>query len=255
MSNNTNSYIFAAVPYANAAPLVHFLDRLDAGVRVIYARPSELAECVLTGRADAALVPVVDCFANDELRMIDGPGICADGDVRSVLLKCDRPLARVRLVRPDAASRTSNALAGVLLDEHFRVPAELTDADGPADAEVVIGDRALREPPAACRDYDLAGEWKAMTALPLVFAAWAHRADRRDADALAQIVRRARAAGLAAIDELAAIQARRIHLPVAECLDYLTTAVRYDVGPQERAGMALFERLLGQRAGVKGPAR
>ena len=247
---NTDSFIFASVPYANAAPLVHFLDRLGPEVRVIYALPSGLVRHVLDGWADAALVPVVDCFGRDDLKMIDGIGICADGDVQSVLLKCNRPLEQVRCVRMDAASRTSNALAQIVLEDHLHLPVRMTHlADAPADAEVVIGDRALREPPAPCGDYDLAGLWREMTGLPFVFAVWTYRADHPNPDGLAEIAHRAKAAGMAAIDELAAIQADGLGLSVARCREYLTSAICYDLGPRQREGMRLFEQLLARRAG------
>lgn len=242
---DTNSYVFAAVPYANAAPLVHFMESQNAGVRVTFAPPAELLDCVLQGRADAALIPVVDCFANADIQIIPGLGICADGDVQSVLLKCRRPLTDIRRVLADRESRTSNALTRVLLAEHFHVPAKLTsDPAGAIDAEVVIGDRALRLPPGEHGDYDLAGEWKAMTGLPFVFAAWAHRADHPAPAALADIARRAKDAGLAAIDQLAAIEAGKLELPVERCASYLRSAIRYDLGPREREGMELFRHML-----------
>ncbi|HDZ20964.1 hypothetical protein LCGC14_0253900 [marine sediment metagenome] len=248
-SGKTNEYVFAAVPYANAAPLAHFLPQRHPNVRVVYAAPAKLAEQVLDGRADAGLVPVVDCFANEELTIIDGIGICADGDVESVLLKCQRPLDTVRTVGLDAESRTSNALARVLLADHFGLSVEMKHF-GPSelpDAAVVIGDRALQGPPGPGGDYDLAGEWTLMTSLPFVFAVWAHRADHPDPQALREIARDARDAGARAIDELAAIHAERLGLSVQRCCDYLTSAIHYDLGPRERAGMQRFRELLAGR--------
>ena len=83
----------------------------------------------------------------EELARIEGPGICADGDVQSVLLKCNRPIEQVRTVRPDAASRTSNALARIVMAKHFHCPVKMCSPDDQGDAQVVIGDRAMRQPP------------------------------------------------------------------------------------------------------------
>jgi len=112
-------YVFASVPYANAAPLTHFLPRLHANVRVTCAPPGELAGVLRRGQADAALVPAADYLAADDLKMLDALGICADGEVRSVLLQCRRPIHQVQVVATDPAFRTSNALAQILLEEHF----------------------------------------------------------------------------------------------------------------------------------------
>ncbi|MHC4986336.1 MAG: menaquinone biosynthetic enzyme MqnA/MqnD family protein [Planctomycetota bacterium] len=212
IGRTSTQFTFAAVPYANAAPLAHFLPQVHADVAVIFAPPSQLAQAVIDGRADAALVPVVDCFANPELRM-------------------------------------SNALARVLLADHFGLSVEIRpfDPDESPDAAVVIGDRALQAPPAPGGDIDLAGQWKLMTSLPFVFAVWAHRADHPDPQGLAETARAARDAGVAAIDELASIWAERLGLNFQRCRDYLGSAIHYDLGPRERAGMQLFKELLAGR--------
>jgi predicted solute-binding protein len=112
--------------------------------------------------------------------MVPGLGICADGDVTSVLLQCRRPLSQVRVVELDPESRTSNTLVQVLMRDHFRISHSIRYslcADA-ADAHVCIGDRALCATRAA-ETYDLAGEWKKMTGLPFVFAVWAVRRHAR----------------------------------------------------------------------------
>jgi len=257
-----SKFTFAAVPYANAAPLAHFLPQVCADANVVCAPPSQLAQAVLEGQADAGLVPVVDCFENPELRIIDGIGIGADGDVQSVLLKCQRPLESLRTVGADPASRTSNALAHILLADHFGLSVEMRPfgPDESPDAAVVIGDRALQEAPAPCGDVDLAGQWKLMTSLPFVFAVWAHRADHPDPQGLAKIARAAKDAGLTAMDELAALWAQRLGLSDERCRDYLCSAVHYDLGPRERAGMQRFRELLAKNqaatvGGREGSAR
>jgi chorismate dehydratase len=242
-------YVFAAVKYANAAPLAHFLPSVGGGAVVTYGRPSSLLAELECGHADAALIPVAALLASPGLRMIDGIGICADGRVESVLIKCRLPLAEVRLVEPDAASLTSNALAAILLAEHVHLPAEVRKArpGEQADAAVCIGDRALREPPAPAGDYDMAAMWKEMTHLPFVFAVWAYRADFPDPEHLATIARAARAEGLQRIEELAAIQAAKLSLPVARMREYFNKSVRYEVGPREREAMDLFATKLAKR--------
>ena len=243
-------YVFASVPFANAAPLAHFLEPLHEEVRTVYARPSDLAAEVIGGAVDAALVPVADYFAVGRMAMIHGLGICADGPVESVLLKCSRPIEQVRTVCPDPASKSSNALCRILLEDHLHLHPRFTGpaAGEPADAEVCIGDRALLAPPAPCGDYDLAELWKRMTGLPFVFAVWAHRADHPDPVGLRRIAYAAKEAGMAAIDELAAAEADRLALPVERCRTYLTLVIHYDVGPRESAAMGLFGEMLASRA-------
>jgi len=238
------SLVFASVPYLNAAPLAHYLP--EAGASVVYDRPSALAAQLRDGRADAALLPVADFLGDPSLAMIDGLGICADGAVESVLLKCSRPIEDVRRVARDPASRTSNALARVLLEKHLGLSVTMVDDPEGSDAAVLIGDCALVAPPAPHGDLDLAALWREMTGLPFVFAVWVHRSDHAGAQRLAEIAHEARQLGQSRMDELAALYAPKLGLPPARCRDYLTNAIHYDVGPRERQAMALFADLLRQ---------
>ncbi len=69
MSDRADELVFAAVPYANAAPLAYFLDKVAPNVRVIYDRPAKLAGLLAGGQADVALIPVVDYFAGADLKI------------------------------------------------------------------------------------------------------------------------------------------------------------------------------------------
>jgi chorismate dehydratase len=200
---------------------------------------------VLASRqVDAAIVPVVDYLDTPGLDMVDGLGICADGNVESVLLQCKCPLEKVEVVNLDPASKTSNMLVKLLLKQHFCIRREIHFRIGApeADACVVIGDRALRVKP-ALKSYDLAAEWKSMTGLPFVFAVWAHWKDCPDSRRLSGILHVAKNAGCKAIVELSNLYAKRAGLSEARCRHYLTSCIHYDLGPAEKRGMRLFHEL------------
>ncbi len=152
-------YKFAVLPYLNSVPLVQFLSEVCPGAELIYRTPRGTLSELTGGRVDAGIVPAVDYFYPNGLDIVDGLGICADGQVKSVLLQCKCPLDRVRTINLDPASRTSNLLAAVLLKEHFciRQDVDLNLGSGDADACVIIGDRALRAKPTT-ETYDLAAE-------------------------------------------------------------------------------------------------
>jgi chorismate dehydratase len=237
-------YRFAVLPYLNAVPLVHFLPEVCPNARLTYHTPSEVFAKLAAGRADAGIVPLVDYLDTPGLDRVEELGICADGNVESVLLQCKRPLDQVEVVNLDPASRTSNLLVQLLLKEHFRIRRDIRFCLGAAsaDARVVIGDRALQAEP-AFETYDLAGEWKKMTGLPFVFAVWAYRAGRADGGRLDEILRAAKRTGLAAVGELSTLYAGRVGLAESRCRHYLTSCIRYDLGPAEKSGMRLFHKL------------
>lgn len=242
-----SEFIFASVKYANAAPLAHFLTEVCPTARVVYDRPSELTGMLLSGEVHAALIPVIDYLENPGLNIIDGVGICADGDVHSVILKCNCPLTEVQKIAKDPASKTSNALAKVIFEKHLKKPVELLNADSAEefDASIIIGDRALTDPESKYEQYDLASLWKEMTGLPFVFAVWAYRNDEHDHERLIEIILSAKKLGMSSIDELAAIHSEKLGISLERCREYLTSSIKYDLGPKEMEAINLFKQLTG----------
>jgi len=238
------SYCFAAPAYANSVPLAQFIPAVCPDASVILDHPSQLLAQLKAHHIDAALMPVADLFANPGLEMIPGVGICADGLVRSVLLKCNRPMGEVHTVKLDPASRTSNALARILLKRHWKRDIRIVSGNAEADAEVVIGDRALCAPPAPAGDYDLATAWKQMTGLPFVFAVWVFPKDHSHPDILKDMVMKARKAGLDALPAITHEQAVKLGLSEETCREYFTHCIQYDIGPRELEALRLFKRLM-----------
>ncbi len=243
---------FSVLPYTNALPLVHFLRQVCPGAQLVYRTPHRALDALLGEQVDAALVPIVDYLGHPEIRMVEGLGICADGDVTSVLLQCRCPLRKVQTVQPDPESKTSNVLARVLLHNHFRIAQTITYMPGmpTADARVCIGDRALCSPPAV-ETYDLAGERKNMTGLPFVFAVWVVRRSCRHIEDIATTLRNAKELGCQSLGMLAQIAAARLGLPEDRCRDYLGHCLHYDVGPRENQAIELFRRLAAEIPGFE----
>ncbi|MDH3626919.1 MAG: menaquinone biosynthesis protein [Acidobacteriota bacterium] len=174
-----------AVSYLNARPLVYGLeeDAVRGALRLEYEVPSRLAERMVSGELDIALIPIIGLTELRDLELISGLGIVTRGPSRSVLIVSRKPLDRIGSLALDPESRTSNVLAQVLLAERFGVqpraevgPVDLKDSLDRFDAVVRIGDKALFESyPSSCNVLDLGTEWTDWTGLPFVFAAWFSR--------------------------------------------------------------------------------
>jgi chorismate dehydratase len=238
-----SEFVFAGAPYSNSAPLVDKLVDVDSRVRVINDHPANLVRDLNAGKADMALIPVVHLFSHPELVMVDGLGIAADGPVKSVLLKCNVPVDRIKTVARDTASATSNALAALLLREHYGRDLEMGDGDD-ADARVVIGDRALCSKPAPAGDIDLAEAWKAMTGLPFVFAVWAVRRDFPEIKIVSEIACEACEAGLKSLEEIAERYAGELGNTPSFWLDYLGLSVHYKLSQDDLKGMECFRSFI-----------
>ena len=236
-----------AVEYLNTRPLVHGL--AAAGVDVRYDLPSRLADRLATGTLDVALVPVIELFGNPGYRVVSDACIGCRGPVMSVKLLFRTPPDRVATLAIDEGSRTSAALARILLAErHAAVPrTEILPigsgtADTSADAVLLIGDRALG--PAAAGGafqlvWDLGDEWCRWTGLPFVFAVWAARPGV-DVRSLEPKLAAARDAGLANLAAIAAVEAAGHGLTVPQCLGYLRDNLHYHLGDREREAIRLF---------------
>ena len=239
MKREKESLLLGAAPYSNSAPLVERLSEADPRARWVAAPPSRLAAALAEGRLDAALVPVAHLFRFPELEIAAPVGVAADGPVRSVLLRFRRSPARTRRVRRDPASATSNALAALLLGREVRM------VDSPAaDAEVVIGDRALFPRRPAVATVDLAAAWRERTGLPFVFAVWAVRRDFPEKERVARLVGEARRLGEERLEKIAARFARERGGSAAFWYDYLRRSVHYRLGPRDLAGLRRFRRCL-----------
>lgn len=265
-----NPLRIGAVPYVNAWPLLYGLEgRSD--VRLQAAEPAALGPMLRRGEVDVALVPAIEYFrlsADSQERARPYPGrlaapprfvvlpvaaIGSRGRCGSVRLFGYAEMEKVRRVLLDPASRSSNALAQVLLVRRFGVRAHYVfpreAGQAPArrpDAELVIGDRGLvAERPQAEWTLDLGVEWNRFVHLPFVFAVWAARGDAPLAEAAA-ILREAREAGLEAREALAERAQCERGIPAELALDYLLHEVRYDFGRKQREGLTVFYRMAAQ---------
>ena len=238
-----------AVSFLNTVPLVWGLlhGRQQGLFDLSFAVPSECADRLAAGTADVGLVPAIEA-ARIGLDLLPGCGISCRGAVRSILLVSKVPCDRIRSVATDSNSRTSVALARIVLARRYGVtpdfesrPPVLEEMLACADAALVIGDSALRIEPAALphRTLDLGVEWLELTGLPMVFAQWSARpgcASQELADVFCESLR----FGMEHFNEVVRSEAqiRRFEEPFVR--EYLTRNVVFELGDAERRGLDCF---------------
>ncbi len=255
MSMNPSIRI-GGVTYLNSRPLLFTLPRHLPDAEIVVDFPSRLADGLAAGRFDAALVPSIEYLRQPGLRIASDAVVACDGPVLSVKLYGRVPVERVETLALDEGSRTSAALAQILLRERFGLrprllpfPLDTAPADCKADAIVVIGDRGMLAPSEDLAFvWDLGQEWSCWTGLPFVFALWAarpHVAAARIDQALAA----ARDEGVSCLPEIARLAAPEVGLPEATCLSYLRDNLEFHLGARQRAGLDRFYELA-QRHGL-----
>jgi chorismate dehydratase len=233
-----------AVNYLNTKPLIYDLDALAPRAELILDVPSRLADRLATGELDVALIPVIEYFRASNYSVVPNISIASRGPVLSVTLFSKQPWAGIRRVALDEGSRTSAALAQVLLrkrhglsPEILPLPMSAHAEEVDADAVLLIGDRAMRAClPGFAHAYDLGQEWHDWTGLPFVYAFWAVRPGvelGEVADALVEAKRR----GCARTGEIAQREAAGLGLDAGFCRRYLSNIIHFDLGPREQAGL------------------
>jgi chorismate dehydratase len=236
-----------SVPYLNARPLIYGIEE-----RVTLCSPARLADLMRRRQIDVGLAPVAEVLARDQYAVLDGFAIASQGAVRSVFLAHREPVGKLRRVAVDTASRTSAWLVRVILKHAHGVEPEFYPRPAGAklsehEAMMLIGDEAIwylmRAPERCAGVLDLGEAWRELTGLPFVYAVWAvHQAAAADPAALgelARLLREAKTAGLAHIEEIVADategtpEFRR---------EYLTQNVTFDLGDAEKRGLARFQQ-------------
>lgn len=250
-----------AVQYLNTRPLVHGLGRgsTDRGnaaapLNVVYDLPSRLADRLAGGQLDIGLIPIVELLRGGAT-LVSNACIACRGPVMSVKLFFRTRPEQVARLALDEGSRTSAALARILLAERYGVrprfaslPIGASIGDTDADAVLLIGDRAL-EPVIGSFQlvWDLGDEWVRWTGLPFVFAAWAARPGVEstgiDLPQVAAELEAARDRGVSNLAAIAAVEAAGHGLTVPQCLSYLRDNLHYQVGDAETAAIRRFRDL------------
>ena len=239
-----------AVSYLNTKPLVFELEELAPNAEIIYDVPSQLADALAAGRLDVALVPSIEYLQHPGYALVSDACIACRGPVLSVKLLSRVPLHRIRTLALDEGSRTSVVLVRILLRllhgcQPDLLPLGLDDAvaDSPADAVLLIGDRAIR--PAGgvfVEQWDLGDAWCRWSGLPFVFAMWTARPEAC-LDRIEPALRQARDRGTAHLEALAEKHAAAVGLTYGECLVYLRDHLYFHFGPAERQGLERFRGL------------
>ena len=240
-----------AVTYLNARPLVYGLENQPERFALRFDVPSECARLLHARETDVGLIPSIEYLRGPApYAIVPGPAVTSRGPVASVAIYTRREPADIRTIAMDTSSRTSVALATVLLRRRFDVSAQavpmapdLNAMLERADAALMIGDVALFADHAAAgaRKIDLGEEWTQLTGLPFVYACWTGWPDavsREDVTAL----RRARDAGVAQSHAVAASYYPDDTPRQAAARLYLRDNIQYVLGGDEIEGLKTFYR-------------
>lgn len=258
----------AAIGFLNPAPLMWdfehppLCDALARRYRIDRMAPSACAARLASGESDIGLIPIAALATIPLLRILPGCTIASKGCVRSLQLvhRASQPLAALRTVAADTASRTTVAYTRIMFHKwgnpevaFLPSAADLDLMLERADAAIVIGDPALLALEERQNRFertgeelvylDLAEEWRALTGLPFISAVWAAAPSSFLDEGVAEDFIRSRDHGLANIDALVAEWSKRIPIPEQTIRSYLTANIHYVLDEECVEGMRGFYRM------------
>jgi len=210
-------------------------------IELVFDYPANIAARLLNKQIDIGLVPVSVIPSLPEKYIISGFCIGADGEVASVCLFSDVPLAEIRTILLDYQSRTSVALLKLLLKEHWNISPVLVAATEDYEKDIsgttaglVIGDRAFKQRLRSAYTYDLGLAWKEMTGMPFVFAAWVSNIELPE-DFKTEF-NKANAFGLDNLNEVISA----VQYDIYDMQTYYTKNVSYRLDALKEEGLKLF---------------
>ena len=223
------------VPYDHAKPFAGGWGKGD----VVWDHPKGLVGRLKRSEVDLALIPVWEVLTGGPYRVVDGLAVGSRGEVRSVAVFHEKPLAECRGVQLSPHSMSSVQLWRVISKGAWGLEMEERQ-DG--EARLKIGDEALREwrKKGGHGLSDLGAAWWEWTQKPFVFGVWAMRQGYVAGSGEIEKFRNECNHGIERRGELVQGQFER---------EYLTKCIRYELGQEEKDGMAEFAK----RSGVEMP--
>jgi chorismate dehydratase len=240
-----------AVSYLNTKPLIYGFEQgmLKDKIEMVFDYPSNIAQKLLNDEIDMGLVPVAALPKMAEYHIVSNCCIGCYGEVASVCLFSDVPLHEIKEILLDYQSRTSVALLKILLQQHWKITPELSNAQkgfeqniGGTTAGLVIGDRAFQQLQKSKYHYDLGLAWKEMTGLPFVFAVWV--SNKKLSDDFIAAFGIATEYGLSNLQQIAAANTTAGF----DMLAYYTKFISYRLDDNKQAALKKFLALLGVAA-------
>ena len=237
------------VNYLNTKPLIYGLQKepVNKMIELIGAYPAKLAQMLIDDEIDIGLIPVAAIPQLPSYYIVGNYCIGAEGEIASVCLFSEVPMHEIKKVYLDYQSRSSVALLKWLMKESWGIDPEIIESDNESyrqeikgtTAGLVIGDRALEQRKISTFIYDLGSEWRSITGLPFVFAAWV--STRPLPDGFIKIFDEANELGLNHIEEII----DNTPFELYDLRKYFTIHLSYRLDARKREGMQRFLKCIG----------
>jgi len=239
------------VNYLNTKPLIYGLQKPPVSeiIELTGDYPAKVAGMLLNEEIDVGLIPVAVIPELPSYHIVGNYCIGTEGEIASVALFSEVPMNEIKKVYLDYQSRTSVALLKFLMREYWGISPEIVYAENEdyrqeikgTTAGLVIGDRALEQRKISTFIYDLGSEWRKITGLPFVFAAWV--SIKELPAEFVGLFDKANAMGLDHIDEIIAENSYTLF----DLKKYYTLHLSYRFDEKKKKGMKRFLEVINEK--------
>jgi len=239
------------VNYLNTKPLIYGLEKepICDTIELIGAYPSRLAQMLKDDEIDIGLIPVAAFLELSSYHIIGNYCIGTEGEIASVGLFSEVPMREIKKVYLDYQSRSSVELLKWLITESWGIKPEIVQAEDDdyrreikgTTAGLVIGDRALEQRKISTFIYDLGSEWRSITGLPFVFAAWV--STKPLPAEFIKVFDEANSLGLLHIEDIVAAASYDLY----DLKKYYTLHLSYQLDERKKRGMEKFLGLINHK--------
>lgn len=244
-------------PFLSHIPITNDLEQTanENNIPVEISQKASFAEVLdefLNERLDVALLSMADYFRRPESFISSDVCICSEGMVRSFLLYGRVQPYQIKTIATYQVPQTCTLMAQILLAEQYRIYPKIITLDeterwelSEADAVLLTGNRALRQPPRGDRFsfiWDMGQRWTQWTGVPFVYTFWLSR-DKYLGRYIAPSLAQTRDKGLEKLPELAIQGARQFRIEPEFTNDYLCKKISYRLSGRQRKGIEIFCRL------------
>lgn len=230
------------VSYINSLPLWWSLKDCKI-VEIFRGKPYEIKRLFLNKDLNFALLPTLD-FLEGRFKLAVPLGILSRGKVNSVLLFYRKRINSIRKIYLDPESITSQAMTRYLFKDkgvEFILKVKELNELGEREAQLLIGDKALKNLNSDFKKVDISKLWIKKTKNVSVFAVWAKR-EEEDCDS-ANILIEAYKSSKNMLDEIIDYARKVLDLDKKILKRYFLFNINYELKEDGLKGLDFYQKI------------
>jgi chorismate dehydratase len=236
-----------AISFINAAPLWWAL-KDEKSVEIKFAKPSQILSLFKNGNFDIALLPTYE-FVKNKFIIAASYGVLSNGNVKSVLLFHKGKIEEVEKIYLDTNSRTSQAMTKYLFQgKSIKFKNKCKDLNDLElnEAQLLIGDKALKLRNCGLKTVDIASLWKKKTGFPALFALWAGK-ENKSSSKSETLLSESYKKSMKNLDQIVEWAKKKTEIDKRTLKNYFTKSLFYYFGEEGKKALIFYQKVFNEK--------